>query len=114
MKSFLIFLVFFCASPFVFSQQQSAAIANKHIHTSISVHPDTSTATILRDWFKPIEHPDKNFLKKQQETPMPAPRISNLQHTILHYSKDTYCGHPRMVNFNYFPPNEIIVGHFHA
>jgi hypothetical protein len=70
--------------------------------------------SVLKNWFKPIEQPDKNFLKKEQPKPFPAPAINNLTHTILHYNKGTYCGHPRMVNFKYFPPNEIIVGHFHA
>jgi len=69
---------------------------------------------VLKNWYKPIEHPDTNWIKKEQVTPTPMPRISDVQHVTLHYSKDTYCGHPRMINFKYFPPNEIIVGHFHA
>jgi hypothetical protein len=75
---------------------------------------DTNVDGKLKDWFKPIENPDPDFLKKQQADPTPAPKIIDLKHTVLHYNKETYCGHPRVVNFKYFPPNEIIVGHFHA
>lgn len=75
---------------------------------------DTAMAAELKNWFKPIENLDPTFLKKQQPPPTSAPNISGLGHIILHYNKETYCGHPRMVNFKYFPPNEIIVGHFHA
>src|SRR5215203_2537928 len=69
-------------------------------------YADTAVAAALKNWFMPIEVPDSNFLKKEQATPTPAPGISNVEHIILHYNKETYCGHPRMVNFKYFPPNE--------
>ena len=86
--------------------------------TTVSAHPaffsDTTMSVVLKNWFKRIETPDPDFLKKQQATPTPAPKIIGLRHIVLHYNKETYCGHPRMVNFKYFPPNEIIVGHFHA
>ena len=42
------------------------------------------------------------------------PLIRDLQHSIVHYDKATYCGHPRMVGFQYFGGGEILVGHFHA
>lgn len=77
-------------------------------------YADSAVSDVLKNWFKPVEHPDASFLKKQQATPTPMPVISNLEEVTLHYNKETYCGHPRMINFKYFPPNEIIVGHFHA
>jgi hypothetical protein len=73
-----------------------------------------STEEVLKNWFQPVEQPEPGYLNKQQATPNPAPTISGLEHIVLHYNKGTFCGHPRMVNFKYFPPNEIIVGHFHA
>src|SRR6187431_64660 len=109
MKTVVLILALICCSITVlFAQQRMAAGGSKSQlnHAVANDHPDTTAAAILRDWFRPLEHPDKNFLKKQQATPTKAPVIKNLQHTILHYSKDTYCGHPRMVNFNYYPPNE--------
>ncbi|GMU20666.1 MAG: hypothetical protein AMXMBFR13_07630 [Phycisphaerae bacterium] len=55
------------------------------------------------------------FLQREQQTPLAAaPRITGLQHSVLHYDKSTYCGHPRMVAFEYFGKGEILVGHFHA
>src|SRR5687768_479051 len=34
--------------------------------------------SILKNWFTPIEQPDKNFLNKEQPKPFPAPAINNL------------------------------------
>lgn len=42
------------------------------------------------------------------------PAIKDLEHSIIHYDPSTYCGHPRMVAFEYFGKGEILVGHFHA
>lgn len=81
---------------------------------SVAQTNGTEASEVLKNWFKPITTPDPSFLKKQQAPPTPAPKISGLRHIVLHYDKGTYCGHPRMVNFKYFPPNEIIVGHYHA
>jgi hypothetical protein len=56
-----------------------------------------------------------DFLKREQRTPLaPAPAISDVQHSVLHFDQSTYCGHPRMVAFEYFGSGEILVGHFHA
>ncbi|MHC4444935.1 MAG: sialidase family protein [Planctomycetota bacterium] len=64
---------------------------------------------------QPVAKPDPGFLQVRQKTPLaPRPRITDLEHTVIHYDKGTYCGHPRMVCFKYFPPDELIVGHFHA
>ncbi|MEX2235297.1 MAG: sialidase family protein [Cyclobacteriaceae bacterium] len=47
--------------------------------------------------------------------PLAAPPvIKELEHSIVHYDASTYCGHPRMVGFEYFGNGEILVGHFHA
>jgi hypothetical protein len=77
-------------------------------------YSDSPVNDELKNWFKTVEHTDPNFLKKQQVSPTPMPIISKPEYVVLHYNKETYCGHPRMINFKYFPPNEIIVGHFHA
>src|SRR5687768_8126435 len=112
-RTLLFFALVSCALGLFAQEALTANIRKNGSQRTASASLDTA-ASILRDWFKPVEHPDKNFLNKDQPKPFPAPAINNLTHTILHYSKDTYCGHPRMVNFKYFPPNEIIVGHFHA
>jgi len=65
----------------------------------------------------PMSRParDPDFLKRQQAEPLaPRPRVTGIEHTVLHYDKSTYCGHPRMVGFQYFGNGEIVVGHFHA
>lgn len=47
--------------------------------------------------------------------PFPSrPVVNDLQHSVVHYDRSTYCGHPRMVGFHYFGGGEILVGHFHA
>src|SRR6478752_6388718 len=61
------------------------------------------------------KQPESDFLQRQQNTPLaPAPVITGLTHSVLHYDKSTYCGHPRMVGFAYFGGGELLVGHFHA
>lgn len=56
-----------------------------------------------------------NFLDRGQTTPLASPPvITGLTHSILHYDKAHYCGHPRMVGFAYFGNGELLVGHFHA
>ena len=90
------------------AQKGSTSAADRYRYS------DSALSDVLKNWFKPIENRDPDFLKKQQVSPAPAPVISGLEHVTLHYNKETYCGHPRMINFKYFPPNEIIVGHFHA
>src|SRR5688500_6906106 len=116
MKIFVLVVAFVsCASSMIAQEHYTAAVKkNSSLSNRYVDGLDTAAELILKNWFKPVEHPDKNFLNKEQATPFPAPAIHNMQHTILHYNKGTYCGHPRMVNFKYFPPNEIIVGHFHA
>lgn len=51
-----------------------------------------------------------------QPTPrlVPAPPVCDLQHSVLHYAKHWYCGHPRQGIFAYFGKGEIVVGHNHA
>jgi hypothetical protein len=98
----------------VFAVITLIAKTNKKLVTSQVVKIDTSTSEVLKSWFSPIQKPEPGYLNKQQVTIHPAPKITGLEHIVLHYNKETYCGHPRMVNFKYFPPNEIIVGHFHA
>jgi len=59
--------------------------------------------------------PASDFLNVQQRTPLAhRPRITELEHSVLHYDKATYCGHPRMVGFQDFGNGEFVVGHFHA
>src|SRR5512140_3055512 len=59
--------------------------------------------------------PAHEILQRAQNMPLaPAPQVTELLHTVLHYDKSTYCGHPRMVAFRYFGGGELIVGHFHA
>src|SRR5439155_10470933 len=43
-----------------------------------------------------------------------AAKIYDLQHSVIHYGKKWYCGHPRCVSFKYFGGEDIIVGHYHA
>jgi hypothetical protein len=75
--------------------------------TCFGQRPSTRPAT------RAAEDPD--FLKREQNLPLaPRPAISDLEHVVLHYDKSTYCGHPRMVAFQYFGGGEIVVGHFHA
>ena len=50
----------------------------------------------------------------QNEPLAPRPRITDLEHGVLHYSRNTYCGHPREGIFQYFGKGEMIVGHYHA
>src|SRR5688500_9784241 len=80
------------------AQSISASVARNYQNA------DSALSDVLKNWFKPIENPDLNFLKKQQAAPTPMPVIKDLEHVILHYNKETYCGHPRMINFKYFPP----------
>jgi len=89
---------------------QAVADARRHARTLDAAKPQLSKYN-----FQPVADPDPNFLKVEQKTPLAkAPVITELEHTVIHYDKTTYCGHPRMVNFKYFPPDELIVGHFHA
>src|SRR6185436_9740848 len=58
---------------------------------------------------------DIEFLKRQQSLPLaPAPKISDIEHVVIHYNKNTYCGHPREILFQYFGKGEILLGHYHA
>jgi hypothetical protein len=43
-----------------------------------------------------------------------APRLSDVEHTVIHEDPATYCGHPREVLFERFAGDEIILGHYHA
>ncbi|MBI4580513.1 MAG: exo-alpha-sialidase [Planctomycetes bacterium] len=58
---------------------------------------------------------EAHYLDREQATPLaPRPEVLAMRHIVLHYDKGTYCGHPRMVLFQHFRDDEIIVGHFHA
>jgi len=82
---------------------------------SVPIGEVKSEPQLSKHNYQPVEKPDPDFLKLKQKTPLaPMPKISDLKHTIIHYGKKTYCGHPRMVLFKYFPPDELVVGHFHA
>ena len=51
----------------------------------------------------------------RQRLPLaPQPRITDLRHSVIHYGKGWYCGHPRQAVFAYFGGGEIVVGHNHA
>lgn len=64
---------------------------------------------------QPPPPPDPDFLKREQAAPLaPRPTISGVEHTVIHYNKNTYCGHPREVLFQYFGGGEILLGHYHA
>lgn len=64
---------------------------------------------------QPPPAPDPDFLKREQATPLaPRPTISGVEHTVIHYDKNTYCGHPREVLFQDFGGGEFLLGHFHA
>jgi hypothetical protein len=58
---------------------------------------------------------DPDYLKTQQQTPLaPRPKIVYVEHSVIHYDKRWYCGHPRQGIFAYFGGGEIVVGHNHA
>ncbi len=58
---------------------------------------------------------DSSFLNRQQHEPLAAaPRITDLEHSVIHYDPKTYCGHPRMIAFKYFGGGEMVLGHYHA
>jgi hypothetical protein len=58
---------------------------------------------------------DPNYLKARQHMPLaPRPEIVDLKHSILHYDRRWYCGHPRQGILAYFGGVEIVVGHNHA
>lgn len=42
------------------------------------------------------------------------PRIYDISHSVVCFSPQTYCGHPRQTLFKYFGGGEIVVGHNHA
>ena len=89
---------------------QAVADARAYAQTLDATKPQLS-----RFNYQPVADPDPAFLQVQQKTPLPtAPAVIDLEHSAIHYDKRTYCGHPRMVCFKYFPPDELVVGHFHA
>lgn len=58
---------------------------------------------------------DPDFLKPGQAEPLaPRPSISGVEHVVIHYDTNTYCGHPREVLFKHFGGGEIVLGHYHA
>ena len=44
----------------------------------------------------------------------PAPALTDVRHTKVCYSKDTYCGHPRQTGIFNYGDGELLVGHSHA
>ena len=67
MKTFLILFGFIMCAAGVFAQEWlTAGVRNKSSQPMSSPERlDTATASILKDWFKPVEQPDKNFLNKE-------------------------------------------------
>ena len=71
---------------------------------------------------KPYEGPiaegavkSDEYMSRQQIEPLaPRPEIYDVEHSIIHYDKKTYCGHPLQAVFKYYGKGEIVVGHNHA
>ncbi|MHC4444936.1 MAG: sialidase family protein [Planctomycetota bacterium] len=58
---------------------------------------------------------DADFLNRQQVTPLAAaPRITDVEHTVIHYDKKLYCGHTRISLFKYLGKGEMVIGYNRA
>ena len=53
-------------------------------------------------------------LKGADAVKRPAPVLTDVRHTKVCYSKDTYCGHPRQTGIFNYGDGELLVGHSHA
>jgi hypothetical protein len=69
---------------------------------------------ILNAFAGPREKDGAPAFADDRESSPARPVMKDLEHSIVHYDNATYCGHPRMVGFEYFGGGEILVGHFHA